>query len=156
MARECVYRSLHFTAVHVISNDCEYILDIAIRAIHSYVFCAVVSLISSPCSVIRKSFLFLGFDAGMREALLRVSLLNTTPRVANSDTSTVASRNDLYSRALLGRLRIQDSSELTDHKACDNKLSIRACVSRWDFGSATAGAMAGRTVLSLDRPEFPE
>jgi len=51
------------------SNDCEYILDIAIRAIHSYVFCAVVSLISSPCSVIRKSFLFLGFDVGMREAL---------------------------------------------------------------------------------------
>src|SRR2546430_14498152 len=61
-----------------------------------------------------------------------------------------------YSRALLGRLRIQDSSELTDHKACDNKLSIRACVSRWDFGSASAGAMAARPVFFFSTPEIPE
>src|SRR5256885_14935725 len=118
-------------------------MDIAIRAIHSYVFCAVVHLFQVLAHSYVNPFSFCASTPECVKPFLRVSLLNTTPRVANSDTSTVASRNDLYSRALLGRLRIQDSSELTDHKACDNKLSIRACVSRWDFGSATAGALAG-------------
>jgi len=69
VARECVYHFLRFAAAHVIGADCEYILDIAIRAIHSCVFCTVVSIVSSPCSLIHKSFLFLGFDADVHETL---------------------------------------------------------------------------------------
>src|SRR6267143_1048705 len=79
------------------------------RSIHTF-FVPLFQLFQVLAQSYVNPFSFWASTPECVKPFLRVSLLNTTPRVANSDTSTVASRNDLYSRALLGRLRIQDSS----------------------------------------------